>query len=381
MSPEDEHALEEDIRQHGLLHPLDVTPTNHILDGVHRWQEALHLGLTHVPVQVFTYQEQAEETLHALRANLKRRQLTSSQKAMLALEVEKILAEEAKKRQGARNDIAQKFGESQKGEAADKAAKLVGTNGQYILDAKKIVTIAPDLKDAVLKGTVTIPQAKVLATRSPHERSAILTNIMQGTKRALDLLKEHFPSHSSDYRYSSESSEWYTPQVYLAAVHELMGAIDLDPASNALANRVVNATQYYDKATNGLTKPWTGRVFVNPPYGQESGASNQGVWSERLIAQYTRGITTEAVLLVNAVTERNWFQPLWDYPICFTNHRIAFYKEKLAPPAPTHGNAFVYFGKQEQRFVSIFSRFGTVVKRVSFLERDVMPTPLSNNQA
>lgn len=76
-------------------------------------------------------------------------------------------------------------------------------------------------------------------------------------------------------------------------VRELMGAIDFDPASTA---QVIQAVHYYDKATNGLSKPWTGRVFLNPPYGQENGESNQGVWSHQLIEQYTDGITVEAVL-------------------------------------------------------------------------------------
>src|SRR5205807_6881556 len=100
------------------------------------------------------------------------------------LEVEKLLAEEAKKRQGARNDITQKFEESQKGEAAEQAARVTGSNRQYVYDAKKIVALAPDLKDPVVHGLVTIPQAKLLAERSQPERTAILTGIAAGDTKA-----------------------------------------------------------------------------------------------------------------------------------------------------------------------------------------------------
>lgn len=161
---------------------------------------------------------------------------------------------------------------------------------------------------------------------------------------------------------SSESNEWYTPARYIDAARELMERIDLDPASNAFANQVVQATSYYDIDTNGLEQPWRGRVWLNPPYGFTDGKSNQEVWTHRLIEQFKAGITTEAVLLVNANTEAKWFQPLYNYLICFTNHRIRFYNTSGESSQPTQGNALVYFGKQGQRFIELFCSFGAVVR-------------------
>jgi len=164
---------------------------------------------------------------------------------------------------------------------------------------------------------------------------------------------------------SSESNEWYTPVQYVELARRLMGAIDVDPASNALANDVVQAFRYYDASTNGLDKFWTGRIWLNPPYGFTEGKSNQEVWTNRLIEQYQSGITTEAVLLVNANTEAKWFQPLYDYLICFTNHRIRFYSQNGDSSQPTQGNALVYFGCQRQRFIELFSVFGVVLEKVA----------------
>lgn len=163
----------------------------------------------------------------------------------------------------------------------------------------------------------------------------------------------------------SDSNEWYTPPVYVEAARRLMGGIDLDPASNDLANRmVVKAAKYYTIETNGFNKLWQGRVWLNPPYGRSGDESNQELWSKRLIEQYQSGITTEAVLLVNAVTDRKWFQPLWDYPICFTNHRIRFYNIETEAGQPTHGNALIYFGPQPDKFAELFRQFGPVVRSV-----------------
>jgi len=163
----------------------------------------------------------------------------------------------------------------------------------------------------------------------------------------------------------SESNEWYTPKEYVNAARELMGGIDLDPASCAFANETVKAADYYDITQNGLDKEWTGRVWLNPPYGFDGGISNQERWVNRLIEQYPHN-TTEAVLLVNAVTDRKWFQPLWDFPICFTDHRIRFYNTDVEAGQPTHGNALIYLGLQEKEslFVALFKQFGPIAKRI-----------------
>src|SRR5260221_62079 len=161
---------------------------------------------------------------------------------------------------------------------------------------------------------------------------------------------------------SSDSNEWYTPEEYINAASALMRGIDLDPASNSIANETVKAARYYDITQNGLDKDWTGRVWLTPPYGFEDGRSNQEVWSHRLIEQYKAGVTTEAILLVNNATEAKWFQPLYDYLICFTNHRIRFNNSQGESSQPTQGNALVYFGKQRKRFIELFSRFGRVEK-------------------
>jgi hypothetical protein len=161
--------------------------------------------------------------------------------------------------------------------------------------------------------------------------------------------------------FSSASNEWYTPAEYVNAAREVMGGIDLDPASNPLANETVRAARYYVQEDDGLAQTWYGRVFLNPPYGVTDGESNAGVWARKLIGEYRAGNVSEAVLLVNANTERKWFAPLWDFPICLTNHRIQFYTPDGVGAQPVDGNALVYLGSNLPRFVEVFSRFGEVV--------------------
>lgn len=67
---------------------------------------------------------------------------------------------------------------------------------------------------------------------------------------------------------SSTLREHYTPPEIVELAHAVLGGIDLDPASCAVANTVVEASQYYTKETNGFSQTWTGRVFLNPPGGR-----------------------------------------------------------------------------------------------------------------
>ena len=160
-------------------------------------------------------------------------------------------------------------------------------------------------------------------------------------------------------RTFAKSYEWYTPLKYIRAVREVLGQIDLDPASCELANQVVQARSYYDIQTDGLAHDWSGRVYLNPPYGRIGHISNQEIWIKRLIEQYKAGRTTEAILLVNASTDTGWFQHLWEYPICLTDHRVNFWSRD-GGQGSTHGSAFVYFGEHESLFIDVFSEFGPV---------------------
>lgn len=162
---------------------------------------------------------------------------------------------------------------------------------------------------------------------------------------------------------SSKNNEWYTPPKYIEAARSVMGKIDLDPASCEEANQVVQAERYYTIRENGLIQPWSGRVWLNPPYGRSEDGSNQDIWSSRLIYQYEEGHVDEAILLVNAAVDTKWFQRLFAYPVCFPAQRINFSTPEPTISGSTHGSALVYFGIHRQRFVEVFGQFGTVVKR------------------
>ena len=166
----------------------------------------------------------------------------------------------------------------------------------------------------------------------------------------------------ADNTHQSKSNEWFTPKEYIDLARQVMGDIDLDPASNEHANEIVKAVQYYDIDMNGLNREWNGRVFLNPPYGRVGVRSGAGVWIENLINEFQSGNVTEAIVLVNSSTGDKWFQQLFDYPICFVNHRIKFYQPSGDKIQPTKSNVFVYFGTNLRKFKKVFGEIGRIYK-------------------
>ncbi len=157
---------------------------------------------------------------------------------------------------------------------------------------------------------------------------------------------------------SSSSVEWYTAPATLAVVRRLLGRIDLDPASCEAANEVVGAEVYLDRAVDGLSVEWCGRVFCNPPYGR--GVTDR--WVDKMIEEHTSGRIEAGVMLLNATPDRRWFQRLWDYPICFAFRRMRAWRPGGEAKSPTHPHVLVGFGLEDRvDFKAACEGYGHVV--------------------
>lgn len=152
--------------------------------------------------------------------------------------------------------------------------------------------------------------------------------------------------------------EHYTPSEVIHWVREVLGNIDLDPASCDFAQKIVQADKYFTEEENGLSKSWHGNVFLNPPYQMPKIRE----FTDKLINELSN--LTAAILLTNNNTDTLWFHKCADYSklICFTKGRINFYKENEEQTGPVNGQVFFYFGDNESKFIEIFSQCGLIVE-------------------
>ena len=156
--------------------------------------------------------------------------------------------------------------------------------------------------------------------------------------------------------------EWYTPVQYIDSARRVMGSIDCDPCSSVLAQETVLAETFYTIDNDGLSLPWHGTVWMNPPYA----ARIISPFVDKLLGHLSNGDVTQAIMLTHNNADTAWFQKAAHRcaRACFTRGRVRFYDERGTSNSPTHGHAFMYFGRRHKRFVNEFKTYGWVVTGV-----------------
>jgi phage N-6-adenine-methyltransferase len=354
MSPEDYTRLIFSVKRDGLLEPIWLYE-GCILDGRHRYKACAESGVE-PRFEIFEGTHDDAMTF-SLALNLNRRHMTTEQKAALGVSIKCYEAERARERMTAgvnqHSSPTEIFPEASKGEARDKAGEAVGVSGKTIDKAEKIAESAPDVFDRMKQGHYgSLETARKVAELPEEEREVVHQAMDEGVK-AKEAIKKvpHVAQNSGN-------NEWYTPSEYIEAARAVMGGIDLDPASSAVANATVQATRYYTAEDDGLGQPWAGRVWMNPPY--ESGLIDK--FAEKLRGEFHSGLVTEAIVLVNNATETRWFDTIASVSaaICFPKGRIRFISPDGVLGAPLQGQSILYLGENAGAFARAFAHFGRV---------------------
>ncbi|MGL6099726.1 MAG: DNA N-6-adenine-methyltransferase [Fusobacteriaceae bacterium] len=157
---------------------------------------------------------------------------------------------------------------------------------------------------------------------------------------------------------NNNNDEWYTPPEFVNSARWVMGGIDLDPASNAIANENVGALEFYSLENSAFLHTWRGRVWMNPPYSRVIKD-----FVNKLVDEYDAGNVTEAVVVTNNGTDTQWFHRLAgaSSAICMVKGRIGFQDaDGVRINNNNKGQIFTYLGDDPETFKTEFEQYGLV---------------------
>ena len=159
---------------------------------------------------------------------------------------------------------------------------------------------------------------------------------------------------------NSGENEWYTPEQYIEMARQVLGSIDLDPASSHVANRAIQAATFYSQETDGLAQEWRGNVWMNPPYAQPLISQ----FCDKLVEEHQVGNVPAAVVLTNDSTDTGWFHRLAKASacLCLIRGRIRFVSVDGEKGTPTQGQTFFYFGEAIDSFAEVFGGIGLIAE-------------------
>lgn len=152
--------------------------------------------------------------------------------------------------------------------------------------------------------------------------------------------------------------DFYTHPSIIEAARQSMGGIDLDPASCREANTVVQAAHFYGFRENGLLQEWSGRVWLNPPYG------NWEDWVPKVLAEWRSGrVEQMCCICTSRVTTAKSFHPLVQEAsaLLVMCGRYQFWGPKAS--VPDEGHAVFYLGARVDEFAAAFASMGTTFAR------------------
>ena len=342
--------LADSIKEMGLLQPIVLTEARQLVVGLHRLEACKSLGWEEIPATILPLND-LDAKLAEIDENLIRNELTALERGEHLVERKRI--------------YLLKYPETapvteRGGPGRGKTTPESGT-----------VSFVNDTASHTNRGRSTVREEVEIATNlTPEAREILRDSDTADNKTELKRLSRMAPEKQAAAAQAAVSghvrgtfgtgeNEWYTPDKYLTSARHVMGSIDLDPASSDTAQGNVRAGEYFSVDNDGLSQPWHGRVWLNPPYAQPLIAQ----FVSKVVSEWSAGHLVAAIMLTHNYTDTSWFHEAMTAAsvVCFTRGRINFISLDGVVGNPTQGQAFFYFGADADAFYTEFSKYGFVV--------------------
>lgn len=171
--------------------------------------------------------------------------------------------------------------------------------------------------------------------------------------------------------HSSKSNEWYTPSWIVKMIHEVLGQVDLDPASSLVANQRIKAKRIFTQNDDSLNLTWSTEpqtIYLNPPGGKIGNKSQTALFWQKLIDFRNQGLLTEAIFmgfsLEHMAVTQGCTDSICNFPVCIPRKRIKFVSPSGESNSPTHSNVICYLPSLKDNtrlFTEVFSEIGAIM--------------------
>jgi len=135
---------------------------------------------------------------------------------------------------------------------------------------------------------------------------------------------------------------------------EAIGGFDLDPAAGCEPTPI--ADNRYTKEDDGLSQPWFGNVWLNPPFSEKT------PWYKKLVDEYWNGDVDRVVAIATVDPSCDWFHDWFSTAdqICYLDGRDWYLAEGTSPSFSTMVGAW----NPTEDVTSAFMSLGSVVEPV-----------------
>jgi len=154
LTAEEYRTLEQNILSEGIRDPLCIW-NGVILDGHNRYAIAQKHNLT-FDVQEMNFADENEAKIWMIKNQFGRRNISKYTRIELALELKPMIAQEAKKNQGARTDLLQNLAKSPI-DTRKEIAKIAGLSPEVVRQVQQIIEHAPQhIKEQLRRNELSI---------------------------------------------------------------------------------------------------------------------------------------------------------------------------------------------------------------------------------
>lgn len=165
------------------------------------------------------------------------------------------------------------------------------------------------------------------------------------------------PHHAPEQ--DRDRDRFCTPHEFRPLIfRQFRGPAGLDPCYDPTGLRLARRLYDLRRGQDGLSLPWSGRVWLNPPY------SNPAPWLRRAALHHFYGLAETLAIVNVSSASAYWRDYVWRgaRAICFLHGRVSFLYNGRIVEGNRYDQAVLYYGWNVRRFRWIWRSKGAVVR-------------------